>query len=86
MTATVINHPPGRDTNNDTMTSELIYYYMFSAQIPIECEKWHLNRLIKLIEIFGVKNQTPKKMNKSDLLNRNRSLNAQRRAMHNTKG
>lgn len=70
----------GKARTDETITSELIYYWMFSAQIPIECQKWHLNRLITLIRIFGIKNQPPKKMSKSDLLNKYRNTNAARRA------
>ena len=73
-------------TSREVITSELIYYWMFAAQIPIECEKWHLNRLITLIRVFGVKNQDPKKMSKSEIAARNRELNAQRRKKYGTKG
>lgn len=87
MSATVINKPQNNGgSNGDTLTSELIYYYMFTAQIPIECERWHLNRLIKLIEIFGIKNNPPKKMSRGEIISRNRALNAQRKAKYNTKG
>lgn len=70
----------------ETITSELIYYWMFSAEIPVECETWHLNRLLTLIRVFGEKNQKPEKMSKSEIMARNRSLNEQRKAKYNTKG
>ena len=41
--------------NRDIVTSELIYYWMVALQIPVEFEKWHLNRLITLIEVFNHK-------------------------------
>lgn len=70
----------------ETPTAELIYYWMFSYQIPIECESWHINRLLTLIRVFGEKNQEPEKMSKSEMLARNRKLNAQRKAKMQTKG
>lgn len=87
MTATTINRngKPPRGSR-DTMTSEVIYFYMIANEIPFECQKWHLNRLITLIEVCGIKNGPQKKMSKKDLMARNRALNAQRRAKYNTKG
>ena len=70
----------GQTKNNEVITSELVYYWMIAAQIPFECQKWHLNRLITLIRICGIKNQPPKKMSKTDLVNKYRNVNAARRA------
>ena len=72
--------------NNDIFTSELIYYYMFSFNIPKECEKWHINRLLKLIRVFSVKNNTNKKMNKSQILRNNHLLNQSRKSTLGTNG
>lgn len=72
--------------NNDVFTSELIYYYMFSFNIPKECEKWHINRLLKLIRVFSVKNNTNKKMNKSQILRSNHLLNQSRKSTLGTNG
>ena len=87
MTATTINRrgkPP--HGSRDTMTSEVIYFYMIANNIPFECQKWHLNRLITLIEVCGIKNGPQRKMSKKEIMERNRVLNAQRRAKYNTKG
>ena len=72
--------------SRETITSELIYYWMTSFQIPFECENWNLNRLMTLIRICGIKSTPPKKMSRSATLARNRSINNQRLAALNTRG
>ena len=72
--------------SREIITSELIYYWMIQAQIPFECEKWHISRLLTLIEVCSRKNAPPKKMSKKELMNRNRALNAQRRARTGSRG
>ena len=72
--------------NREIVTSELIYYWMFTAGIPIECENWHLNRLFTLIRVFNVKNSKPTKMSRGEIAARNRALNAERRTQLGTQG
>ena len=89
MTATWFNDRGGGSKgkkNNEQITNELIYYWMTSLNIPFECEKWHLNRLLTLIQICDVKNQPDKKMSKREIMNNNRALNEARRKKFNTKG
>lgn len=97
MSATWFNENKGNENkaypakkNNEQITSELVYYWMFSYRIPITCEKWHLNRLLNLIRIFSIKdaeaNGKSNKMSKRDILSQNRALNAARRKQLNTAG
>lgn len=84
--ATTFGEMPERKGRGETITSELIYYWMVAFSIPFECERWHLNRLFSLIRICNIKNSKPKKMSHSEIAARNRELNAQRRAQYNTRG
>ena len=86
MTATFFSEDNSGKKNNDVITSELIYYWMITLQIPVEFEKWHLNRLLTLIRVCEVKNQPPKKMSRSQVMSRNAALNAARRKKYNSKG
>lgn len=88
--ATTFKQAPGtaRKRGGETQTSELIYYYMVALEIPFECQKWHLNRLLTLIHICAIKNDPKgqKKMSPSAVMSQNKALNAARRAKYGTKG
>lgn len=86
MTATTFRDEKKGRINNEIITSELVYYWMVALQIPFECQKWHLNRLLTLIKVCNIKNQPPKKMSKGDVMRRNSELNAARRKRLNSKG
>lgn len=85
MTATVVNQKE-KKTSREIITSEIIYYWMIALNIPFECQKWHLNRLLMLINVCSIKQETPKKMSGKTLAKSNTALNAQRRAKMNSKG
>ena len=87
MTATTITERDGgRHRSSEIVTSELIYYWMVAMQIPFECQKWHINRLMMLIRICGIKNQPDKKMSKRSTMQQNAALNAARRQKLHSRG
>ena len=86
MTATTFSQEKAGSINRETVTSEVIYYWLVALNIPFKCEKWHLNRLITLIRVCNIKNQPPKKRSKRDTMRHNAALNAARKKQLNTKG
>lgn len=85
-TATTFHNAQQSGGFRETITSELIYYWMITNNVPIEMETWNLNRLFTLLQVFAVKNGKQKKMSRSEIAARNRELNAQRRAELGTTG
>jgi len=86
MTATVISKNEKKSFSSEIITAEVIYYWMVAATIPFECQKWHLNRLLTLIDVCNIKNSPKKKMSRKELMARNKELNDARRAKLNNKG
>lgn len=85
-TATHVYEDETGSPSRETITSELIYYWMIANNIPPEYQKWHLSRLMTLIRVCIRKNTPPKRRSKRELMQRNAALNAARRKNLNTKG
>ena len=88
MTATYFpNDHQSAKGSNELVSSELIYYWMVEYGIPFDpCEKWHLNRLLTLIRICGIKNNSEQKMPKKQALKEQAAINAMRKAKFHTRG
>lgn len=88
MTATTFSNIEKRQDPfaRSVVTSELIYYWMTALNIPMECQKWHINRLLTLIRVASIKNQAEKKMDRQSQAEMYARLNAERRKQMGTSG
>ena len=86
MTATTFNERNKPKGDKKIITAEEIYFSMIAMDIPFECQKWHLNRLMTLIRVCSIRNMPAKKMSKKDQGAMYRNLNAARRAKLGTRG
>ena len=74
-------------TSGRKVTSELIYYWMSQLNLPFDvCEKWHINRLMTLINIANLENQGSPKMSPQEAARYRQALNESRKAQYHTKG
>lgn len=86
MSATWFKEVPGAKRNQETVTAEIVYYWMLSLNIPDDCETWHLNRLFTLIKVTSEKNAPKKKMSRSEMLAQRERMNAERRSQSQSAG
>ena len=86
MTATTFSDEKKGRGSNQIVTSEVIYSWMISLNVPFKCEKWHLNSLLALIRTHHALSQPPKKRSKREIMSRNAALNAARKQQLNTRG
>jgi hypothetical protein len=82
MSATKLPQSQTQSTTRESITAELIYYWMAELQVPLEFQHWHLTRLFTTIQVFHIKKTPPKKMTQAD----RRKLNRSRLAQHRTRG
>lgn len=86
-TATTFRETPNKKTpKKDIITAEIIYHWMIELNIPVEFQKWHLNKLMTLIEVCKRKNSPEKKMSAKELAAQHRAINEARRKQLNSKG
>lgn len=78
MTATYFSQTKNTPRPREQISSELIYYWLVSYQIPWEAQYWHLNRLFTLIRVFNVKNTQEKPKTNREMMEERRALNAKR--------
>jgi hypothetical protein len=84
--ATTFGEMPVKKGSKETITSELVYYWLVAFNIPWEAERWHLNRLFALIRICNLKQSKPKKIPRHELAQRNREINEARKKALGTTG
>lgn len=86
MSATTFRKDQRPLTQREIITAEIIYYWMILFNIPSEYQKWHLNRLLTLINVCNLKTKMQEKMSRKDALAQQRAINNARRAKTGSKG
>lgn len=86
MTATTFSDDKTTKKSREIITAELIYCWMIALNIPFDCRKWHLNRLLTLVRVCEIKSQPHKKPSKKDTMRRYAEINAANRKRFNSKG
>lgn len=66
----------------ETITAEMIYYWMTKLGISMECQHWHLNRLFDYLRLHALKESPARKMTAEE----RRALNKQRQQQWKTRG
>lgn len=86
MTATTFHTKTKNKSKKEITTAESIYAHMFYHNVPIDCQKWHLNRLLTLLRVCDLRNAPREKMTKKQTAAWNAEQNAARRAKLNSRG
>ena len=86
MTATTFSNVSQHVGSKQVITAEVIYWEMTELNIPFECQKWHLNRLMTLIRVCSIKRGKPEKMSHKEMAAQRRALNRSRKAARHSRG
>lgn len=86
MTATTFSDDGKGKSTHRVVTAELIYYWMIAHNIPFDCQKWHINKLLTLIRVCNVESQPRKKRSNGQIMRSNHALNMARRQKFNSRG
>jgi hypothetical protein len=86
MTATWFRDEGPNRPNGETITAEIMYYWIIALNIPMECQYWHLQKFLTLVRVVNLKNAPPKKQTRGDMAAQRRALNEQRLAQNKTTG
>lgn len=87
MTATTFRKDSEGGKNNRIVTAELVYCWMIMLNIPVEFQKWHLNKLMTLIRVCQAENSpNDKKRSQREINSRHAAINNARRQKHAKKG
>ncbi|HEU5091936.1 MAG TPA: hypothetical protein VFT30_04580 [Nitrospira sp.] len=73
--------------DGETITSELIYYWLSQMRIPFQpTETWHLSRIVMLVQITGWKQQPAKKRKPAEVYREWIAENERRKKLFKTRG
>lgn len=84
--SSVPKNPSKSGASPETVTSELIYYWMTALEIDWAAESWHLTRLMMLIEITNFKRQPEKKADPKQMYQNWNEINERNKALFGTDG
>lgn len=87
-TATVFTgvRKKNKKSKNRELSSELIYCYMAEYRLPWYAEKWHLSRLLTMIQVADNLHSGDDKMNKKEVMSHYAKLNEMNRRRFHSKG
>lgn len=86
MTATTFSEDKSGRPTREIITAEIVYHWMITLNVPLECEQWHLNKLLAFLKVCSIKNSPPKRRSEKDIMSQNAALNAARRQQMNSRG